>query len=242
MKKQLLIIAIFFIPMLQILAQVNENVRIPLLGEQAPSFIAQSTNGKVVFPKDFGRDWKILFAHPKDFTPVCSSELLELARQQEDYKELGIQIIVLSTDILSQHNDWKKNLENISYNGEDPVKISFPLVDDSQYLISNRYGLIHPSVNIAENVRAVFIIDPDNKIRSISFYPIEVGRNMEEIKRTVIALQTTDKDNRIATPANWKPGDNVMVSFLTENEEKKLGTKESKIQQVSWFMNYWILD
>jgi peroxiredoxin 2/4 len=242
MKKKLVIIGTFLIFLAQIHAQERNN-RIPLIGEKAPSFTAQSTLGKINFPKDFGSDWKIIFAHPKDFTPVCSSEILELALQQEEYKKLGVRLIVLSTDIISQHKDWIAALEEIKYKGREPVKIKFPLVDDSRYLISNKYGLIHSSTSISENIRAVYIIDPENKVRSISFYPIELGRNMDEIKRTVVALQTIDKNNNhISTPANWNPGDKVMVPVLTEEEQRKLGTSESKIQQLTWFMNYRSVD
>lgn len=238
MSKKILLLGFLIISMIQMNAQDNKNIRIPLIGDDAPSFRVQSTKGEIVFPRDFGRNWKIIFSHPKDFTPVCSSELLELAHQQQAYKDLGVEIIVLSTDVLSQHQDWVKALEEINYKDRGTVKIKFPLIDDSEYLISNKYGLIHPSVNIAENIRGVFIIDPNNKIRSINFYPMEIGRNMEEIKRTVIALQTVDANDNVATPANWTPGEYLMVPVLTENEKKQLGKPESYIHQVTWFMNF----
>ena len=238
MKTKFLILSLLFISVIQLNSQVNKNIRIPLLGDEAPSFTAKSTIGDINFPNDFAGKWKIIFSHPKDFTPVCSSELLELAQQQDDYKKLGVQFIVLSTDILSQHHDWIKALEEITYKDRNPKKIKFPLVDDSNYLISNQYGLVHPSANIAENIRAVFIIDPYNKIRSINFYPIEIGRNMDEIKRTVIALQTLDAHKNHFSPANWNPGDDLIVPFLTESDEKNIGNPDSDIYQISWFMNF----
>jgi peroxiredoxin 2/4 len=238
MRKNVLVISLFFMSAIQMHSQNIRNERIPLIGEQAPFFTAPSTNGVINFPGDFGESWKILFAHPRDFTPVCSSELLELAQQQEEYKALGVQIVVLSTDQLSQHQTWVKALEEIKYKDREPVKITFPLVADTNYRISNQYGMIHPKMNSTENIRAVFIIDPKNKIRSINFYPMQVGRNMEEIKRTLIALQTVDNNTSIVTPANWKPGEKVLVPALTQAEIDNLGSADSEIDQVAWFMNF----
>jgi peroxiredoxin (alkyl hydroperoxide reductase subunit C) len=111
-------------------------------------------------------------------------------------------------------------------------------VDDSKFTGSNKYGMIHPDINIAENIRAVFIIDPKNKIRSINFYPMEIGRNLDEIKRSIIALQTVDKHKNIATPANWKPGDDVLVPVITQEQKKNIGTPDSQFEQVAWFMTF----
>ncbi len=238
MKKQFFILALVISASIEMIAQSNKNVTIPLIGDDAPSFTGISTYGKIDFPKDFGRNWKIIFAHPKDFTPVCSSELLELAQQQADYKSLGVQIIVISTDIISQHNDWVKSLNEIKYKDRQPVRIEFPLVADSTHVISNKYGMIHSSASIALNIRAVFIIDPSNKIRSINFYPMQVGRNMDEIKRVVVALQTIDAQKNVSTPANWKPGDSMLVPVLTQSERENIGKPNSDINQVAWFMNF----
>jgi peroxiredoxin 2/4 len=238
MKNKIAFIFLLMISVLQLNAQDNKPVRIPLIGDKAPYFTAQSTQGKITFPDDFGKSWKILFAHPKDFTPVCSSELLELAYQQEDYAKLGVKIIVVSTDILNQHLAWVKSLEEIKYKDREPVKINFPLVADDSLKIANKYGMIHPSASLSENVRGVFIIDPQNRIRSISFYPMQVGRNLDEIKRTIIALQTVDANQKLVAPANWKPGDELMVRVLTQTEKDNLGKPESDINQVAWFMNF----
>lgn len=238
MKTKVLVLVMLFMTVIQVHSQEKKIIRIPLLGEVAPSFKAQSTNGQIAFPEDFGNKWKILFAHPKDFTPVCSSELLELSQQQEDYRNLDAQIVVLSTDIISQHNDWVKALEEIKYKDREPVKIKFPLVADDNLIISNQYGMIDPSSSISQNIRAVFIIDPKNKIRSITFYPKEVGRNMEEIKRTLVALQTIDDQKNLVTPANWIPGDNLMVPVITQAERERIGNADSDIHQVAWFMNF----
>jgi peroxiredoxin 2/4 len=235
MKKNFLIAALLIVAVIQLNAQKNQ---IPLIGDEAPSFKAKTTLGNINFPKDYGNSWKIIFSHPKDFTPVCSSELLELAQQQTDYEKLGVKILVLSTDLLSQHNDWISALEEIKYKDRSPLKIKFPLIDDSDYAISRKYGMIHPSVNIAENIRAVFIIDPNNKIRSINFYPMEIGRNMDEIKRSVIALQTVDSNKNLVAPANWQPGDHMLIPVLTDAERNSVNTPGSDIFQLAWFMNF----
>ncbi len=211
---------------------------IPLIGADAPSFTAETTNGVLNFPQDYGSSWKILLAHPKDFTPVCSSELLELSQQQDEYAKLGAKIAVVSTDILDQHKTWVKALEEISYKDRAPVKIKFPLIADPHFIVSDKYGLIHPDASVEVNIRAVFIIDPSNKIRAINFYPLQVGRNMDEIKRTLIALETIDKQKNTAAPANWEPGGNLMVPVLTQNEKNNIGKPESDIYQVAWFMNF----
>ncbi len=238
MKKQMLIIIILTFSVILSNAQ-NKDVTIPLIGDKAPSFTAQSTNGKINFPKDYGRNWKIIFAHPKDFTPVCSSEILELAHLQDEYNAINASILVLSTDNMVQHETWKKSLEELNYKGREPVSIKFPLIEDNDYSISKKYGMIHPLSHTAENIRAVFVIDPDNKVRAISFYPMEMGRNIDEIKRSVIALQRIDKEEKnIMTPANWNPGDHVMVPVLTKNEKENIGKPGSEIIQISWFMNF----
>ncbi|MBN1821166.1 MAG: redoxin domain-containing protein [Prolixibacteraceae bacterium] len=185
--------------------------KIPLIGQKAPSFTANSTNGEIRFPEDFGNNWKILFSHPRDFTPVCTSEVLQLARMQEEFNELGVKIALISTDDVSLHLKWKKSIEEIKVDGYDPVVINFPLIDDHKAVASRLYGMIHEdnnSVNVKDS-RGVFIIDSENIIQSIFFYPMKVGRNFDEIKRTVEALQTVN--THVLTPANWEPGDDLLM-------------------------------
>jgi len=198
--------------------QEKDNTRIPLLGEMAPEFTAQSTTGTIHFPDDYSMKWKILFSHPADFTPVCSSELLQLASMQEEFDKLNTKIVVISTDGLSSHIAWKKSLETINYPGKEPVKISFPLVSDPDYKISKKFGMIHSYTSNTKDVRGVFIVDPNDRICAVFFYPQNIGRNMEEIKRTLVALQTSDKYD-VLTPANWHPGDDVMVKSSPVHEE-----------------------
>lgn len=187
-----------------------EGNRIPLIGSKAPSFTAQSTNGKVTFPESFGNNWKILFSHPQDFTPVCTSELLELAYMHDDFEKLGVKLAVISTDELKIHNLWKAHIEDLNYKNRGQQKIHFPILEDNKAEASKLYGMIHEPVSTNRDIRGVFIIDSQNIVRSVNFYPMEVGRNIDEILRTVSALQTSD-DAKVLTPANWNKGDDVLI-------------------------------
>jgi peroxiredoxin 2/4 len=186
--------------------------RIPLLNENAPAFVAESTNGTIEFPADYGSKWKIIFSHPADFTPVCTSELLQLAKMQKEFKDINVQLIVVSTDDLKRHKAWVQSMEEILVKENNPVKIKFPIIDDSKFNIGWKYGMLTPSPESYKAVRGVYIVDPENKVKAITFYPMEVGRNIEEIKRMVLALQTAEK-NTVLTPVNWKPGDNVLLPY-----------------------------
>ena len=151
-----------------------------------------------------------MFSHPQDFTPVCSTEILELANLQDEFDKLGIKLMVISTDALETHVQWKKSMESLNLNKKGGVKIKFPLVDDENESVSKLYGMIHPASNTTKAVRGVFIIDPDNIIQAIYFYPKSVGRNTDELIRMVTALQTTEKSN-VLTPVNWKAGNDLLV-------------------------------
>ena len=239
MKKVFLFLLVV-LPLTQVWAQEKKedrNFRIPLIGEQAPAFSAQSTNGLVNFPDDFGRSWKVLFSHPQDFTPVCSSELLELANHQADFDKLGVKLVVLSADPLSTHKDWKKALEELNYKNRGKVTIKFPLVDDERLVVSKKYGMIHSANNSTRDVRGVYIVDPENVIQAIYFYPNSVGRSTEELLRAVTALQTAAK-NKVMTPADWKAGNDVMVPFLPSADNRKAPADTKDVYSVSWFMTF----
>ena len=188
----------------------DRNFRIPLIGENAPSFTAESTNGTINFPDDYGRHWKVLFSHPQDFTPVCSTEILELAHLQNEFDKLGVKLVVVSTDLLETHVQWKKSLESLDLDNRGLVKIKFPLVDDNNKSVAKKYGMIHAATNSTEAVRGVFIIDPDDVVKAIFFYPRSVGRNTDELIRTITALQTTYSE-KVMTPVNWKAGNDLLV-------------------------------
>ena len=238
MKKIVLVSAMLMLSASIAWTQKPEVQNIPLIGSEAPAFKAVSTNGKISFPDDFGTSWKILFSHPKDHTPVCSSELLELAHKENEFSALGAQLVVISADIMDSHENWKMALEKIHFKGREPVKINFPLVEDESLAIIKKYGMNDSGDNIGKSIRGVFFIDPENKIRAFYFYPNEVGRNIDEIKRTLVALQTHYADNRVVLPEHWTPGDDVMLSYLTEIEEANLGKPGSKLYSLVWFMNY----
>lgn len=211
----------------RIFSQEKENSRIPLLGEMSPEFTAQSTMGKIHFPNDYYMKWKILFSHPADFTPVCSTEILHLAAVQDEFEKLDAKLLVISTDGLNSHIAWVKSLETISYPGSTPVKIKFPLISDSDLKISKKFGMIHSYTSSTRDVRGVFIIDPNDRVSAVFFYPNNIGRNIDEIKRTLIALQTAEKHN-VLTPANWVPGNPVLEIPKTEQKEVSQKEKQSK--------------
>ena len=213
----------------------GRNFRIPLIGEKAPSFTTESTAGTINFPFDFGSNWKVILSHPMDFTPVCSTELIELATLQDEFGKLGVKIMVVSTDPLETHKQWKKVLEQIEYKQYSRQKIYFPIADDSNLIIAKLYGMIHLESDNNRDVRGVFIIDPDNIIRAEFFYPQEVGRNMDELLRTVIALQTT-AGNNVMTPANWKNGHDVLVPFPLKSNMSVMNKESGEYYQYSWFL------
>jgi len=216
-------------------AQEKDEIRIPLIGESAPAFIAQSTRGQINFPDRYFGKWKILLSHPADFTAVCSSEILELASMQEDFKKLNTALIVLSTDGLNSHVEWVKSLESIEYKGIKTAKINFPILADQNMEVSKKYGMIHPNSNSTKNIRAVFIINPEDKISALFYYPTIVGRNLEEIKRTLIALQTVTKKN-VLTPANWEPGEDVMIPSPSTSIKADRMENNKDLYSAAWYM------
>jgi peroxiredoxin (alkyl hydroperoxide reductase subunit C) len=216
----------------------EKNYEIPLIGDTAPSFSAMTTKGTLHFPEDFGKKWKVLLSHPLDYTPVCSSELLELAYAQDEFKELGVKLVVVSTDKLERHEKWKESMETLNYKNREAVEIKFPLVDDHSKSVANKYGMLHPNASTTKDVRGVFIIDPNNIVRAISFHPMEVGRNIEDIKRTIIALQTVESEV-VNTPANWQPGDDVLIPYTKgeQRDDAKVAYKnDPDIYEVAWYM------
>lgn len=227
-----------FIVLFAITAWSKKN-ELPLIGDKAPSFKENSTNGVLNFPEDFGKSWKILFSHPLDFTPVCTSELCGLAANQKKLDSMGVKIAVVSIDEIERHLLWKEFMERVLNDGDEEVKINFPIVADLSGKVSKKYGMLHSSVNDKRDVRGVFIIDPNNIVQAITFYPMSVGRNSDEILRTVAALQITQKEN-VLTPLNWKPGDDVLVPHqpYTEDELKKNPDLKNQYYNVGEFMWY----
>ncbi len=220
MKTLFIFGTMFLLLVCNLKAQEKINATMPMIGDDAPLFIAETTSGLLNFPADYGSKWKIIFSHPQDFTPVCTTELLTLAHMQGIFEKLNTKLAVISTDVLDQHFMWKKLLEETTYKDMKPVKIKFPIIDDSKCLISKSYGMIHSKSSSTKDVRGVFIINPENKIAAVIFYPMNIGRNMEEIHRTLLALQMAESGkSRVLTPANWQPGDDVMVPYLPYTEK-----------------------
>jgi peroxiredoxin 2/4 len=237
MKKTICFTILFLVSYTQMWSQETKDTRIPLIGEMAPEFTAESTMGKLHFPDDYYMKWKILFSHPADFTSVCSSEILELAAMQDEFNKLNTKIVVISTDGLNSHMEWVRSMETVNYKGRDPLKIKFPLVSDRNLEISKKYGMIHSYTSSTRDVRGVFIIDPSDKICAIFFYPFDVGRNMEEIKRALIALQLAE-EKKVLIPANWMPGQDVMIPApKTTSEAESLAKKnDPDLYSITWYM------
>ncbi len=180
--------------------------RIPRIMEQAPDFEAKSTHG-VIRLSDYTSKgkWVMLFSHPSDFTPVCSTEFIEFARRNEKFERLNVQLIGVSIDSVPSHIAWVRDLEQMS-----GVSIKFPVIADLDQKVSQAYGLVHEAVSDTATVRAVFAIDPARNIRALLYYPQQLGRNVDELVRIFQALQTVDA-NTVSTPADWVPGDQVVV-------------------------------
>ncbi|NLH48995.1 MAG: peroxiredoxin [Myxococcales bacterium] len=185
--------------------------RVPLIGEKAPSFKATTTQGEITFPDDYKGKWVILFSHPADFTPVCTTEFMTFATMQDELKALNCELIGLSIDSHYSHIAWLRTIkEKIEYKGMKNVEVTFPLIADIKMDVAKAFGMVQPGASDTQAVRAVFYIDPDSKIRALIYYPLSNGRNFDEIKRLLIAMQTSDK-HKVATPADWRPGDDVIV-------------------------------
>ncbi|MDL2283006.1 peroxiredoxin [Odoribacter sp. OttesenSCG-928-G04] len=189
----------------------NETTFMPRIGELAPSFTAMTTQGEIHFPEDYKGKWAILFSHPSDFTPVCTSEFMTFGRMYDEFKALNCELVGLSVDGLYSHIAWLRTIkEKIEFNGMKNIEIKFPLIDDVSMNVAHKYGMIQPGESKTAAVRAVFFVDPEGMIRTIIYYPLALGRNFDELKRVLIALQTSDKFN-VALPADWRPGDDVIV-------------------------------
>ena len=218
--------------------QEQEVTRMPLIGDTAPSFSANTTQGQINFPEDFKGKWVILFSHPADFTPVCTTEFMTFATMEDEFKALNVQLIGLSIDSLYSHIAWLRTIqEKIKYKGMENVEVKFPLIEDISMNVAKKYGMIQPNASATQAVRAVFVIDPKAKIRTILYYPASTGRNFQEIKRIVVALQKADAE-QIATPADWKPGDDVIIpppgSCGTAKE--RMESKDEGKYCLDWFM------
>jgi peroxiredoxin (alkyl hydroperoxide reductase subunit C) len=217
---------------------VSMPVYMPLIGDNAPSFTAVTTAGDINFPKDYKGKWVIFFSHPADFTPVCTTEFMTFASMQDDFKKLDAELLGLSIDSVYAHIAWLRTIkEKIEYKGMKDVEITFPVIADLKMDVAKKFGMVQPNASDNQAVRAVFMIDPKAKIRAIIYYPLSNGRNMDEIKRLLLAMQKSDAEN-VATPANWQPGDDVIIpppgSCGTAKE--RVESKDENTYCLDWFM------
>ena len=185
------------------------------LGDTAPDFTASSTQGEIKFHDWIGGDWAVLFSHPKDYTPVCTTELGAVARLKPEFDKRGVKAIGLSVDPLSDHEGWSKDIEETQ-----GVALNFPLIADADRQVSNKYDMIHPNADNTLTVRSVFVIDSAKKVRLMLTYPASTGRNFDEILRTIDSLKLTS-DHQVATPVNWKHGDDVIIVPAVTEEQAK---------------------
>ncbi len=209
----------------------------PRIGDKAPSFTAKTTQGIINFPEGFAGKWKILFSHPADFTPVCTSEFMTFASMQKDFEDLNCQLVGLSVDGLYSHIAWLRTIkEKIEYKGMKNVEVTFPLIEDITMEVAKKYGMIQPNENSTQAVRAVFFVDPKGIIRTIIYYPLSLGRNFDELKRILLGLQTADEFG-VALPADWRPGDDVIVPTAGSCgvAKERMETKEEDMHCYDWF-------
>ncbi len=215
----------------------NENVvSMPRIGDKAPKFKAVTTQGNINFPSDYSGEWVILFSHPADFTPVCTSEFMTFAHLEDKFEKANCKLVGLSIDGLYSHIAWLRTIKDkIKFNGMKDIEVKFPLIEDISMNVAKKYGMIQPGESETQAVRAVFFIDPKGMIRAMIYYPLSLGRNFDEIYRALVAMQTSDKFS-VATPADWYPGDDVIISPAGScgvAEERM--TSDDELECEDWF-------
>jgi peroxiredoxin (alkyl hydroperoxide reductase subunit C) len=204
---------------------------IPRIGDTAPDFKAPTTQGEIQFSEWQKGSWVILFSHPADFTPVCSTELVEFARRSAEFEKRNTKLLGLSVDSIHSHLAWRENLKQIL-----DVEINYPMVADISMDVSYKFGMIHPGASATATVRAVFVLDPKRTIRALVYYPMNVGRNVDEILRLLTALQTADQ-NACATPVNWKPGEKVVVPPPKTEAEVRERSSHKEYERLDFYLN-----
>jgi peroxiredoxin (alkyl hydroperoxide reductase subunit C) len=197
---------------METLQEKEQVITIPRIGDVAPKFKAVTTQGEINFPDDYAGKWVILFSHPADFTPVCTTEFITFANLEDKFGEANCKLVGLSIDGLYSHIAWLRTIKDkIEFKGMKNIEVKFPLIEDISMEIAKKYGMIQPGESKTQAVRAVFFIDPKGIVRALIYYPLSLGRNFDEIYRALIAMQTADAFN-VATPADWNPGDDVIIS------------------------------
>ena len=189
---------------------MDEQFKMPLIGDDAPTFTAVTTQGNINFPEDYKGKWVILFSHPADFTPVCTTEFMTFGAMLEEFKAINVELLGVSVDSLYSHIAWLRKIQELEWGKYKNINVTFPLIEDIKMDVAKKFGMIQPGASTTQAVRAVFVIDPEAKVRAILYYPLSTGRNFAEIKRLVVALQKSDRD-LCATPADWQEGDDVII-------------------------------
>jgi peroxiredoxin (alkyl hydroperoxide reductase subunit C) len=210
---------------------MSDEIRsLPRLNEPAPDFTATTTQGPITLSSFRGK-WVVLFSHPADFTPVCTTELVEFARNADKFAELNTQLMGLSIDSIYAHIAWLRNMEQ-NFN----VKIPYPMIADLDMKVATLYGMVHPGASSTATVRCVFVIDDKGNVRAMIYYPLSNGRNVNEILRLVTALQTSDK-NAVATPVNWQPGDKVIVPPPQTSKAAEERLNDPNVEATEWYFS-----
>ncbi|NMQ20348.1 peroxiredoxin [Candidatus Competibacter phosphatis] len=207
---------------------VKETVGLPRLNERAPEFEAPTTHG-VRKLADYQGKWLVLFSHPADFTPVCTTEFMAFAKAQDSFAELNCELLGLSIDSHYSHVAWMRNIQE-----KFGVEIKFPIIADLSMAVARAYGMIHPGAADTSAVRATFIIDPNGVLRAMVYYPMSNGRSIAEFLRLVQALQTSDA-NKVATPEGWQPGDKVIVPPPATAEEAQARVSQGEYECTDWY-------
>ncbi len=215
----------------------NTQISMPRIGDKAPAFKAVTTQGEIDFPAQYAGNWIILFSHPADFTPVCTSEFMTFASMEDKFSELNCKLVGLSVDGLYSHIAWLRTIKDkIEYKGMKNVEVKFPLIEDITMEVAKMYGMMQPGESSTKAVRAVFVIDPKGIIRTIIYYPLSMGRNFDELLRVLQALQAADAF-ACATPADWRPGDDVIVppAGSCGVAKDRMDGKEAGVTCHDWF-------
>lgn len=217
----------------------NNKMVFPIIGTKAPEFKAITTQGEINFPEDYKGRWVILFSHPADFTPVCTTEFMTFASMSDEFKELNCDLVGLSIDSIHSHLAWLRAIRNYEFNGIKDVEVTFPLIADIKMEVANKYGMLQGESDI-NAVRSVFFISPEGIIKTILYYPASVGRNFEEIKRILIGLQKHEREG-IVLPANWEPGKPVIVpppGTCGAIKVREKDAKENNYDFKDWYLTF----
>lgn len=202
------------------------------LGDEAPDFTADTTDGTITFHDWKGDNWAVLFSHPADFTPVCTTELGRTAGLKAQFDQRGVKVLALSVDPIEEHHSWAPDIGEVTGNA-----LNFPIIADPDRKVSELYDMIHPGEGDSSTVRSVFVIDPDNKVRLTLTYPKSVGRNFDELLRVIDALQLTD-EAPVATPADWQPGERLIVSPAMSTDDAKDRFGDDRVEEVKPYLRW----